>query len=622
MPTAAERFFAGVAKAAQVAATYSRTPAGLVATAMTQRGDAYVFGAEASPSNPNPSAFDCCLTGDTLVYTDRGPVRIDSLDGNEQVWSWDEGGACRRRKVVAQLDQPVQEVFKLRTRNRTIRATANHPFKVLRRTGRERVGAPVQWWTEWVRLDEVQVGDHVVILEHAPLLGIESEVEELAWLLGIYVGDGSLTSHGVNLCVFGELRDRVSAAVQNQFGTSGIEHPTHGLRINSKEFQDYVMRSGLQGLKSRTKVVPEHIKAGTPATIRAFLDGYAAADGHHGKYLSYSSASRQLVNEVRALHIMLGDGVSNVTVNQRTKPITIKGREVKDAAPLHTFEVYPGARRNQTMLDTYGARRAVPDAAFGVQQVRSIEPDGKEATYDIEVEGSHNFVADGVLVHNSELVEWSCARIGVRITDGAEAQYNACKRAGRVIPVAFAIRIPGALLFNIGPGPNRGDHVAISRGDGTTIEARGRAYGVNVFTSIGRPWTAGGLVPGLEYGASTTSGGAGGGGSFAGIGGAPSSTPPQMNGGNLLQLLSAIVETMKFRLKQGDYGSKVVLLQATLVNNGFTLAINGKYDADTKATVQRYQAKNGLRGDGIVGPMTWAKMYPALVPYLNANRAL
>jgi hypothetical protein len=41
--------------------------------------------------------------------------------------------------------------------------------------------------------------------------------------------------------------------------------------------------------------------------------------------------------------------------------------------------------------------------------------------------------------------------------------------------------------------------VAISLGDGRTIEARGSAYGVGIFSANGRGWTAGGLVPGMKY---------------------------------------------------------------------------------------------------------------------------
>ncbi|WP_163870143.1 hypothetical protein [Myxococcus eversor] len=59
--------------------------------------------------------------------------------------------------------------------------------------------------------------------------------------------------------------------------------------------------------------------------------------------------------------------------------------------------------------------------------------------------------------------------------------------------MAEALRTRGALLYR--PG-----HVAISLGDRRTIEARGSAYGVNIFSANGRGWTSGALIPGLKYG--------------------------------------------------------------------------------------------------------------------------
>lgn len=87
----------------------------------------------------------------------------------------------------------------------------------------------------------------------------------------------------------------------------------------------------------------------------------------------------------------------------------------------------------------------------------------------------------------SELVEWALGRVGVRFVDGSSAQIARCKS----ITVAEAKRTRGALLWHSG-------HIAISLGDGRTIEAMGRKYGVLVASS-GSRFTKGGLIPGLRY---------------------------------------------------------------------------------------------------------------------------
>lgn len=88
----------------------------------------------------------------------------------------------------------------------------------------------------------------------------------------------------------------------------------------------------------------------------------------------------------------------------------------------------------------------------------------------------------------SELVQWAAHQAGVTIADGSWNQKAACKP----ISVEEALRTPGALLFK--PG-----HVAISLGDGRTIEAMGTKWGVVVANGRGR-FTSGGLIPGMQYG--------------------------------------------------------------------------------------------------------------------------
>lgn len=96
----------------------------------------------------------------------------------------------------------------------------------------------------------------------------------------------------------------------------------------------------------------------------------------------------------------------------------------------------------------------------------------------------------------SELIEWGLARLGVPFVDGAQNQFRFCRDHHTAIPVAQAVVTWGALLFRITPPHN---HVAVSLGNGQTFEARGKDYGVNTFESLGRLWTAGGLIPGLDY---------------------------------------------------------------------------------------------------------------------------
>ena len=106
----------------------------------------------------------------------------------------------------------------------------------------------------------------------------------------------------------------------------------------------------------------------------------------------------------------------------------------------------------------------------------------------------------------SELTKWAAARVGVDIPDMASAQYIYLRDHGATMSVDQALHTPGALLFRfpheptrVGENPNA-EHVAISVGDGVhTIEARGHAYGTNVFdNAAGRGFNFAGMIPGMS----------------------------------------------------------------------------------------------------------------------------
>ena len=111
----------------------------------------------------------------------------------------------------------------------------------------------------------------------------------------------------------------------------------------------------------------------------------------------------------------------------------------------------------------------------------------------------------------SELVQWAAQKAGVDVVDGASNQYLTLKEKGMLVPVEQARSIPGALLFSFSSEPQPGGgrpstaHVAISLGNGNTIEARGRAYGVGEF-AVGRRFDYAAVIPGLTEGGAPTPG--------------------------------------------------------------------------------------------------------------------
>lgn len=95
----------------------------------------------------------------------------------------------------------------------------------------------------------------------------------------------------------------------------------------------------------------------------------------------------------------------------------------------------------------------------------------------------------------SSLVQWAALRTGIPDpTRTTYTQIAKIKGAGRILTLQQAINTKGALLFNNGP-----EHVAISLGNGKTIEAMNSQAGVRQGNAAGRFVTGGLLVGAAGY---------------------------------------------------------------------------------------------------------------------------
>lgn len=91
----------------------------------------------------------------------------------------------------------------------------------------------------------------------------------------------------------------------------------------------------------------------------------------------------------------------------------------------------------------------------------------------------------------SGLVQEASRQGGATLPKPAASQWAVCVQRGKTMGVDQALRTRGALVFRIGGSFN---HVAISLGNGSTVEAMGSAYGCGVFGgAASRGWTGAAL---------------------------------------------------------------------------------------------------------------------------------
>ena len=424
-----------------------------------------------------------CLRGDTRVWTTKGFRYIKEIEAGDTVFALDE--AARRlvpARVVAQAASGEKEIFEITARGRTIGASGNHPFLVLRderKGGRERA----RYATRWTPAEELREGDLVAIPTDLPEFGEsltmripvedahlpEMSSEDLCWWLGVFLGDGFIHEGEyprVEIAVDRTDEELVGEIVRVTSELFGIELRLSGdgSRLTGKGTRalvEFLYVNELDGT-SLTKRLPRWV-FGLPLSERlAYLAGYVDSDGYvreskANKDIVLHSANAGLLEDIRELLSISGIGSSRLSESTSKHP-------TDSARPMTSFFVHLSGRfdripcRSRRRSDRLNARsyshgyrtaqgttfKAHTSDMMGFVRIEKIERVGVELTYDIEVEGNHNFVAEGFIVHNSEVVyhktKEELERRGIIFTD----MDTAVREHSEIVKQYFGTIIPPA----------------------------------------------------------------------------------------------------------------------------------------------------------------------------------
>ncbi|HTW18836.1 MAG TPA: Fe-S cluster assembly protein SufB [Mycobacteriales bacterium] len=386
-----------------------------------------------------------CLSADTLVWTaDRGQVPIKEIEAGDRVFSYDE--EAERfivSSVKAMAQTGVKQTYEVTVGGQKIRATDNHPFLVLsddRKPGRQRARFVRRWRT----LNELAVGDLVAVPRDLPDFGESLQLpgayrrngtvlgpmwtsEDLLWLLGYFVGDGSLRSsgrtHRVQFAVPDtdvELRAELTRVIADQFGLRAIAADDVRLVVNSRPLVDWMIEMGFTG-GAHNKHVPDWVFGLPRAERLAFLGGWVDADG----YVRPDASGSVVLTSVNAPLLEQARSLAELTGLRAAGPWEWQAPYAHDPSRMMTayrlgisgqFERL--GCRNPKRTSRFGRRRyaqssiSARGATFrkhctehlGFARIKAITAYDVEAVYDVEVDGPHNFLADGIVVHNSEVV--------------------------------------------------------------------------------------------------------------------------------------------------------------------------------------------------------------------------
>jgi len=372
-------------------------------------------------------AYMNCLALDSLIMTKEGLKKITEIKVGDEVYAFSQSThKLVLKKCTGVFDNGIKRVFEINTDSNTIKATGNHPFLILQRNGKSGKNQFV-----WKMVEELKVGEEVVSLKkgldgesfkfneieeskkgdykvnkinevHLP----EKSSEMLMKFLGLYVGDGwsrvEKAEVGFALPEGKKGRNEAKQLVENLLWSHCLSESENELHINSINIAKFIDSLGF-GKGAKNKIVPGWVFTLPLKEKQAFVEGLMLSDGYKlGKSNRYVSASYELLRTLRLLLQTMDMRVGKIHQQTKERGTLVVKRELL-ADSTYGYVCFSG--RKGALLK-YAAQNRQRNYLFGnenfeTKKIVSINKLGVEPTLDLRVEGEHNFVANGIVVHNT-----------------------------------------------------------------------------------------------------------------------------------------------------------------------------------------------------------------------------
>ncbi len=410
-----------------------------------------------------------CLAEGSRVTTPNGVKPIELVSPGERVLSFDEtlGELCFRTVTAKRFSghQPVREVS---VGERRLRVTDNHPFYsyVYDPTRPEELG---RYDLGYVRADQLEKaivpttsidyghprklerGDTMTLFTGADqyaeefvsvrtrrprLAPVEETTNDLMWLFGLFVGDGSIErepagnggSRWARVTFSTPRKDRARSRLLRIMaallpGATPGERPDGvALRWSSVELADLLELNGFSS-GAHVKRLPRWVLDLPESQRLSLLAGYLDSDGCAPvgrRGFSLKSVNLPLLEDVAGVLTSLGIASRVHTEHDEDREVRILGYFSRSRGS-HRLDFPADARICDLVSEQLheAARSTAPAAlrrfrkvgcskielpdTLEIREVRVGEPSGAVPTWDIEVEGTGNFVSEGFIVHNSRL---------------------------------------------------------------------------------------------------------------------------------------------------------------------------------------------------------------------------
>lgn len=231
---------------------------------------------------------------------------------------------------------------------------------------------------------------------------------DFLWLIGAYLGDGSSTGSRIEFSLNNyskkHVADRVESIVKELFGATAAiksEGKRFAVRISSKLLANFFAIECGKG--AFNKHVPAFLMP-YASQLMPLVKGYFDCDGHYRpnrNMISFTTISNSLVYQVASI-LASNDIMLHISYRKRTSSYNCYHGRIPNAH-CRKYLSFVGV---DDVLKRDSRRQARPffketETHFFVPIKEISEIKHNDTVYDICVEDSHSFVANGIVCHNT-----------------------------------------------------------------------------------------------------------------------------------------------------------------------------------------------------------------------------
>lgn len=384
-----------------------------------------------------------CLSGDTLVMTNRGIKELINIKDSDEVLTHTNS----YKRVIKCMYTGDKEVYSIKGMGiDEIKATGNHKFYVRRKHRKGHISMRVFEDPIWCETENLNKNYYLGIATNQESKfpnwnGVDyiwndgrkkrhkNNIKDLFhnhsfwWLVGRYLGDGWIRSQGgIIICCGKKEMLEIAVHIRSCGYNYSIsdEKTTYKFHIADKELSAYLEQFGKGALN---KTLTNDIIDLPRDYLKSFIEGYASADGciKNDKYISINSISKKLIYSVAQCIAKAYQRPYSIHKTLVSKKKQLEGRIINQH---DSYELIFKLNKNKQ-------DKAFYEKGYIWFPITSVEKSGIQRVYDLEIESDHSFTANGVIVHN-------CQDISIA---GKLAGINEETRSGLLYQVERLLRV-------------------------------------------------------------------------------------------------------------------------------------------------------------------------------------